>query len=440
MRLALVLALAACGDNLPDTGEPHSGARLRLAWWVYDDGTRQRETSWYYDAQLGVRCTPSAFSDGVRYCAPESDEAVYTNDTCTRALGRVAIGSTPRPYFTTTFFLGESALPSRVFRAGAAPASSPPGVWHKHDGGCFGPFELGDFDYYELGDEVTSSQLVRVRRGTPRGRGDLAIVDETSSDGLRTPIALFDRARQVECATPPAANLASVPCVPADTAVASYFHEVGCLEPELATTQAPVPSVARAYSELTRCATYFDVGAQTFAPPLYEAIGGSCVSVAPPDGVSFYTMAGPAQLPELARTPAATPGRLHAITLVHGEVHLADERLDDTTLGTECHRDAQARCVPATEAQVMPFFADAGCQQPLEVALVPGGACDPAVTYARKGDDYYPLLAPLTVPFYELSTGDTCGVYNVPEPFVPYLVKPPLDPAAFATARLEIDS
>src|SRR6185503_7446198 len=178
MRLAALVLLVACGDNLPDTGTPHSGQRLKLGWWTYMDGTRQRETSWYYDDVLGERCTPADWSDGQRYCAPETDEAVYVSDSCTRALGRSVMGGSATPLFATTFYLAGVPVRSRVFQRGEA-TLPPPSIWHKHDSGCIGPLEPGDgFDYFELGREITS--LAHLRRSSPRGDGELAIVDEIS--------------------------------------------------------------------------------------------------------------------------------------------------------------------------------------------------------------------------------------------------------------------
>ena len=106
MKRLFVLALAlGCGDNLPDPGTPHSGSRLRLGWWNYPDGTQQLETNWYYDAALRVRCVPSDWSDGKRYCAPLTADAVYTSDSCTAALGRIPESGAVPPYFATMFYL-----------------------------------------------------------------------------------------------------------------------------------------------------------------------------------------------------------------------------------------------------------------------------------------------------------------------------------------------
>jgi hypothetical protein len=441
-RALLLLCLIACGDNLPDPGTPHSGQRLKLGWWQFDDGPRQRETSWYYDAALGERCQPSDWSDGQRYCAPTTDEAVYVSDTCSRALGRTAIGADPAPFFATTFYLGGKPLRSRVFQRGEDTAA-PISLWQKHADGCIGPFEPGDgYAYFDLGREVQS--LVRLRHSEPRGEGELAIVDEASDDGLRVPIAYYDRTLDVECTPAEHANVEGAECVPNDAALVSYFHEVGCQDPELAIALGDtVPATAKHYSQRTRCWHYYDIGDEVEAPPLYEDLGGTCVSVSPPGGSRFFTTAGPHQTQGVMRQRVATSDRLLQIDRVRvqgdQELRIADPLLFDRKLETDCRRDGDARCVPVTEAKVEPFFWDSICSMPLELARVPSGNCDPPTKFARRGDELVPLDIHWTGAIYWLSTGDTCALYGPPEPFTMWTVGPAIDPATFARAQLEID-
>ncbi|HEX5061812.1 MAG TPA: hypothetical protein VFV99_20735 [Kofleriaceae bacterium] len=436
MKRLVVLVLAlGCGDNLPDPGTPHSGGRLRLGWWVYADGTRQLETSWYYDSALRQRCVPSDWSDGNRYCAPATDEAVYTSASCTAALGRTPIDAAPAPYFATTFYLKGEPLRSRVFERGPQ-TDAPLTVFQKFNDGCY-PTELGDgFAYFELGREITN--LARLRRGEPRGAGELAVVDDVSDDGLRVPVTFYDRALGVECTAAARANVDSVECAPNDSAIVSYFHEVGCLEPELAIT-GTVPTTAKQYSPLTRCWSYYDVGTEVNAPPLYEALGGTCTSVSPPNGSQFFLVAGLHQLQGVLRQREVTTRRLAAIDLVRDDQRFADPLLYDSALATECWRDENDRCVPATDATIEPFFADSGCTMPLDLALVPQGECDAPTKFARKGDEYHPLGLWYTRTIFWLSTGDTCGIYRPPTPFNAWTVGPAIDPTMFATATLTID-
>lgn len=439
MRIvALLLVACACGDNLPDPRTVRSGSRLKLGWYVYDDDTRQREMSWYYDSLLDVRCSPRVWSDGNRYCAPATGEAVYVSDTCTQAVGQTLAGSEPATWYATSFYLAGQKLQSRVFRRGA-PAAVPFTIYEKHEDGCVGPLQPPTgYEYYELGDELTN--LVRLQRSAPRGTGELAVVDETSEDGLRVPIAYYDRALEVECTPAQRANVESVECVPNDMKLASHFHEVGCQEPELVVTDGSTPITAKVYSPVTRCWRYYDVGSSVAAPPLYEGRGDmTCTAASPPPGAAFYLMAGPHQTQGLVREREETMGRLARIELTRDDLRIEDPMLFDTDLEVECRRDEQRRCVPATEAVIEPFFADPGCTTPLDLALVPAGQCDPWSMYARKGDAYYPMGEQYTRQIYWLSTGDTCGMYRPPTSFVAYTVGPAIDPATFARAKLVID-
>ncbi|HEY5926997.1 MAG TPA: hypothetical protein VIV11_35160 [Kofleriaceae bacterium] len=437
-RLAVVLlALVACGDNLPPRDDVRSGQRLKLARWQYDDGTRQLETTWYYDAVLRERCTPSAWSDGNRYCAPPTDEAVYVSDSCTRALGRTPTAATPASWFATTFYLQGEPLRSRLFERGEA-TLAPVTIWQKHANGCIGPMSPGEyFEYFELGREVPD--LVRMHRSEPRGDGELTRVDEISDDGLRVPVAYYDRRLGVACTPAERANVESVECVPDDAALVAYFHEVGCLEPELAIMSSIVPATAKQYVERTRCWHYFAVGEEVTAPPLYEALGGSCVPVAPPAGAHFYLTAGPHQTQGLLRVREASTRRLATIDRVRDDLRVPDPLLFDRELATECRREGDARCSPVTDAMIEQFFSDGACATRLDLALVPAGDCDPPVRFARKGDELYPLDQPFTGTIYWLSTGDTCAVYAPPVPFEAWTIGPLLDRATLVPAQLTID-
>lgn len=434
--LALVLAVAGCGDNLADPGTPRSGSRLKLAWYEYEDGTRELETAWYYDAELDEHCTPTAWSDGQRYCKPPTDDAVYVTDTCTRSLGRTARGATPAPFFATRFHLQDQSLPSRVFRRGAA-TLPPATVWQKHSYGCVGPMQPGDFDYFELGEEITG--LVQMRRGQPRGDGELAIIDELGDDGLRVPIGLYDRAADAPCTPDEHANAETADCAPDDAGLISYFHESSCLEPVLAVLSGFAPAVAKQHDPLTHCWRYHDVGNEVAATPLYVALPGTCTSASPPGGARFFGMAGPHATQQLVRERLDSETRLARIKLVHDSTRVTSPLLFDRELATECKLDGELRCVPVTSAEVMPFFSDPQCATLLDLALVPAGACDTWVPYAHAGDAVYPLVNQYTSTVYWLSTGDTCAKYVPPIDLVPWRIGPAIDPATFATAKLVID-
>jgi hypothetical protein len=442
MKLPVVLLVfAACGDDLGAPGEAHSGRRLKLGWYVYPGGARERETEWYYDALLGERCVAKTWSDGQRYCSPPADEAVYITDTCTRAVGRTFVGLPASPYFATTFAIpGEPVpRPSRLFRRGPQ-TLPPPAIWQKGLGGCI-PVELGDnFEYFELGEEIPLADLGRLRRSEPDGAGELARIDETSEDGLRVPIALYHRAAASECKTIDRPNAAAVDCVPVSALPAPYFHDPACTEPVVGAPPDVRPTLAVQYDVPTSCWIYYEVSAR----PIYELGGANCIETAAPDGERFFGMAGTAAMPALTREREVSSERIRAIARVAEGLRIADGLLYDAELGAECRHDDALHCVPRTEATVataesLRYYADPQCLSAISLAFVASGACDPPVRFARDGDVYYPLEAPYTAPIYVPSTGDTCSQYAVPTPLVAYNVGAPLDPSAFAVGKLAID-
>jgi hypothetical protein len=446
MRLAVVVVVAAaCGDNLPDPTAARSGSRLKLAWYEYEGGARELETSWYHDSVLGQRCTPALWSDGKHYCTPATDEAVYITDTCTRSLGRTLKRLEPAPFFASTFKLAGESLPlrSRMFTRGA-PTLPPVSVWQKGTDGCL-LIEVGDnFDYFELGAELVVDDLVQLVRSEPHGNGSLAVITQTSDDGFSVPIALFDRDSASECAPIVRPNSDELWCVPAAAGTISYFHDAECTQPELASPAGSTPELAVQFDVPTSCWTGYAVGTEVSGTPIYESSGPLCVETAPPAGRRFFTMAAMQPLPALARVRDATTSRIRAISGTDGELRIADPLMYDAELDTECQHDSKLACAPRTAATLTrasahTFYADAQCLTAIDLAQVPMGACDPPVRFATDGDNYYPLGQPYLDTIYVPSTGDTCSQYAPAAPFLGYTVGPPIDASTFAHAKLTID-
>jgi hypothetical protein len=446
MRLvALLLVAVGCGDNLPDPALPRSGTRLKLGWYEYDGNARELEPSWYFDSELRERCSGELWSDGKRYCTPATDEAVYISETCTRSVGRTLIGLSPAPYFASTFAIAGESLPrrSRLFRRGA-PTLPPVSAWQKGTEGCFQIALDEDFDYFELAAEIVTSDLAQLHRSGPHGLGTLAMITETSDDGMNVPIALFDRATDSECIAVERANSDRVECVPTAAGIVSYFHDAGCREPELAVPLGAPTTLAVSFDVATSCWTSYAVGEEVSAPPLYEHSGPLCLEVAPPAGRRFFTMGAMQPLPALSREREPSASRIHSISRTTNGLRVTDPLLYDEDLDTDCRHDDSLACVPRTTATLtrktaLTYFADPQCQTAIDLAQVPMGSCDAPVRFATDGDLYYPLGEPYPGPIYVPSTGDTCSGYAPPVPFVGYTVGPPLDPAVFARAQLTID-
>jgi hypothetical protein len=123
MRAAVwVLLVAACGDN----GIPRdplftglSGSRIKLQWYLYQDGARQLETAAFYDARLHTRCEPKHFVDGVYRCAPIADTTVFRDRECTpeSELGTATSVRTPK-YFVGHDRIDGELRAARLLRAG----------------------------------------------------------------------------------------------------------------------------------------------------------------------------------------------------------------------------------------------------------------------------------------------------------------------------------
>jgi hypothetical protein len=59
--------------------------------------------------------------------------------------------------------------------------------------------------------------------------------------------------------------------------------------------------------------------------------------------------------------------------------------------------------------------------------------------YAERDGQFYPVLQSYVAQLYQLSTGDTCQIYNPPAPFVAHSIGPALGEDAFARATLMIE-
>lgn len=448
-----LLAVVACGDNVAGSGEPRSGARLRIAHYVYDDGTRQPETAWFYDADRDERCAERRWSDGNAYCTPAAGDTVYTSADCTTLLGRIATrGALPaeRPrYAARPYWIDGRWRPSRLFVLGEQ-TTPPAQVWELRDGVCYGPTPADGSDYHDLAAEVPREQLVRLRELDDVSQARLVLRVVTSEDGLRAPVAVHDRELGVDCELA-APDEERATCVPRDIATTSYFHDAACTQPELAIPQGVVrPAVVRHLNE-TGCATYYEVGAQVHAPPLYSGVPDACTEIVPPQSDRFFVVGPPVGLPTLARVRAATAGRrVQPVMLVAGALRTPDSLLFDGTLGVDCRRvetDDDHRCIPATTHPITYLFADDACQTVTPLALVDPRACGVVPRFARArstdtGDDTVEvraLIAPRSLPLYHLSTGERCLPYTTPAPLVAYDLGPVIPLALFPGAELVVE-
>jgi hypothetical protein len=67
------------------------------------------------------------------------------------------------------------------------------------------------------------------------------------------------------------------------------------------------------------------------------------------------------------------------------------------------------------------------------------GGCNTPMPYAERDGSFYPVLEPYAPQLYQLSTGDTCQIYNPPAPFVAHSIGAAVGEDAFAHATLVVE-
>jgi len=444
MRVVVLLAIAACGDNIePDPNVARSGLRLKLVHYDYGDGTRETETSWFHDAARDERCTPRVWSDGLTTCTPDFTDTVFPTSDCTRALGRMPIGDPTPPYFVRHYYLAGDWLPSKIYLPGERSAVPAQG-WVIQDGACIGPYDTAGFEYFELGTELPRAGFVQITHPAIAATSRLALEVIASADGLYVPTGLRDGELDGPCRPAVAPGAESTLCVPDGVTTAEYFHDAQCAEPELAVAFGdPLPAVLRAHDARSGCTSYHALGAEVEAPPLYHRNGPSCVAIAAPTSNAYFLAGAPRELAALDRIRHVSSARLQPIDLAAGDVRIVDALLHDTTLATACRRGELAgslRCLPVTTIPVIELFGDAACQAIVRLAEVRTGTCEPPASFAIAASRAIHAIGGLhPAALYHLSTGDRCLLYAIPDGIEFHDVGPALPAESFAEAAVVVD-
>lgn len=442
MRAAVLIALAACGDNrASDPNVATSGSRLHLVQYDYGDGAREVDTTRFYDAAREEYCTPLSWSDGVTRCTPAYTTTVFTTPECTEPVGQLSPSEPAPPYLLQEFWLAGTFLPSRLFETGA-PVPEPAQTWLRRGSACDGPYPGTGWRYLALGAEVSHDELVRITHPEVATASRLQRQVLASSDGLYLIAGVRDG--DTPCKPVPAPGAATTVCLPAEVGAAQYFHDAQCAEPELAVSAVDrVPSVLRFDDARTSCTSYYQVGAAVEAPPLFHRNGPSCVAIAAPVDNLYFVAGAPADLVTLDRERDPTPRRIHPITFASDDVRFGDVHLYDEELGTECRRvvlDGAWRCVPATFSVVTERFDSDTCLTVVPLVEMRTGACATRDTFAIDQDFAYRRIGPVHAgPLFHLSTGDRCLPYAPAEGFELHDVGPPLATSAFAAATVTTD-
>ncbi|MGE0549145.1 MAG: hypothetical protein AB7O24_18665 [Kofleriaceae bacterium] len=428
--------VAACGDQVTRevTLEPTSGSRLKLEWYLFEDGTRHVARQSFYDTEMHARCAPRPYADGAVRCVPPADAAVFIDPACTRAVGRAVDPAIVEPtHFVGYDRIGGEVLPARVFEAGDLREAPEPitEYYELRDGTCDGPFGIfDDATYYDLGAIYQPVAIHETEVDGPQIASRLQVAD----DGMRLPVELRDRSRDAPCSPEPAGN-GGVVCAPIAPAAATLFGDASCTVPiAVVDESAPTPTVATR-PDPSGCAVYHAVGAP-YTGSLYEARGADCRPVVV-SGRRAFELDAALDLPVLERSvEQASERRLQRITLGDGDLNLVEDRLYDSAIRADCRLeviDHTVRCLPQATTPVVTRFRP-GCGLAIALAEVPRGACSEiafAAASTELGTELRAIGAPLATPVFDL-IGGQCRPYTAPSDRVLHTLGPTLGLEAFA--------
>jgi hypothetical protein len=218
---------------VPDlTPEPRSGARLKLTWFVYEDGTRQwNADAAFFDAARRETCKPQKWADGNVYCTPpEWMSLQYADADCSQPVG-VDTGLSDRPAAYAadyTMQCGELLL-TRLFEVG--PATGAGQFYSKHGETC-SPGQAG-FPLHAVGGEVTPRDLVKLTTRSIPGSSSLHLLLQQGDDCTSVPLGIESDELKAQCNVyaPPNASIAQCSLgagSPNAGVDVNYFSDASC--------------------------------------------------------------------------------------------------------------------------------------------------------------------------------------------------------------------
>jgi len=389
VRLAAVLVLlVACGDSvaIEQQLEATSGTRIKLEKFIYEDGTTQVDTSAYYDTGLHTRCAPQKWIDGEMRCVPLTDEAVFTDDACTAAIGIVRM--TPEERDPTAFIgydvVENERVPARLYRAGVV-TDFVAQYYERRGTECLGPFTSPENAVFVTITAELASTSMPIIVDSEVGAGRLGLRVQTTVDGLFAPVGLRDRTFESECT--PTLRADGVACQPDLPGIDIAYANPACTEPVLVTTAETPPLITRTFDTEDGCASYRVVGAEVTAV-WSRSNGGSCVSTTLPPDLYAYRIDEPAEPPWLERTIVPGSRRLAPVTLEDqsdSALRFTGERLVDHATRAECVRvlvGKTMRCMPASTIASREVYGPS-CATSVRIVELPEHSCVP-ITFATS--------------------------------------------------------
>jgi len=405
--------------------EAASGARLRVSWYLYEDGAREWNPDSFHDVELHATCVPQTWLDGTLRCVPIADEAVFIDAACTMAVGSATTIEKP-----SYFIAYDGGRPAAVYRAGAA-TTQPAALYRQSADSCVGPLAAPDGMYFATTDVLPGGSLVELAE-TEVGDARLGARVRTATDGTRVPLALVDRELGLDCRV--IARDTAAACEPTAAPAATAFADVACTVPALVTSAlADTPAVVQVRSP-DGCPSYHATGAELAAA--YRREADTCTAIAP-GNVRFVAVGDELALASVDRVVEAGR-RLDRIVASDDGLTIA-AGLFDTATHADCMRQNLGdtmRCIPTETLPAAPLYA-AGCQVSLAVVAAPVRTCA-VVAFATSSESSGIALHAIGDPYqgvaYAYNSSGVCQPYTPPVDVVLRALGPVLPLDTFESA------
>lgn len=412
MKWLSLLALIACGDNLPApvTAEPTSGSRLHLPLVRYEDGTHQLATTdSLLDAARNEPCVIRQWSDGLRYCTPEAYRTVFLDEQCTTEIARRRSVEPERPYALHEFVVAGDPLPSRLYHLGAEiPRAQVTAAFEFRDNLCVPRTDNADQDrFFELADEIDRGELVHITRVQVPIDDRLSALVDASADGLQRPTALFDREQQHTCQLKWRDD-ATLTC-DLDVDTSNQFADRDCTVPAVTVNAASAPPDLTRRNHGIECDTFHEPTDVVLAQTSFVKSGDECIETPLNLGDRVFALGPAIELATIARTRLDDGRRLQVIEV--GDTHFPEPAVFDTELQQECSpatlNGNVLQCLPTFVAQ-RTMFSDPTCQtQVAAVEVVEQCGVRPPAFARTEMRRLAPILEAAQV--YERSTAKMCA-------------------------------
>jgi hypothetical protein len=431
--LCTLLALVACGDNNAAAPE-RSGTRVKLQWYVADDGARV-PTGQLYDATLAASCQIWPWGDGVVRCANLDGYVAFRDAACTQplSLNRPSSGQISVQWNQTT------CRPDRAYQIGAELGSG--SYYFATTTGCSGPFTSSDL--YAVGDEVAPDAFPSVDEAELGGDRLRATLWQ-GGDGLRVPSGIEDVALASSCSPgegicAPQASYSYVYLDAACTQPAAELYPNSCAAPPAYLTIQDPMCASRSHT--------YAIGDVVHPSQVYGLTAGACAAASLDPSAEYHALAREVAPAALATVHVPAGRRLSAIYAA-GDGAAARVGMFDTKLGVECSwyqaTDGAMRCLPVRWGWA-PVYSDAACTQPLRVLALPASspdcAAEPPPQFAyddvQAGTEMRIVIGPYAGATYTNASG-ACAAVTYPGMQL-YAVGDVVAPDSFVAATTAID-